>query len=77
MATLNEIRNHLLEKTGKDIFEPHPHLEDILDKIVDATGYGDITDYANLLEEIILFCEEQLTVNGFRDLDINYENRSI
>lgn len=69
MATLLEVRNLLLEKTGKDIFEPHPHLEGILDKIINSTDYGDITDYANLLEEIIDFCEDQLRMNGFRDAE--------
>lgn len=67
MATLMEIRNRILEVSGKDIFEPHPRLEGILNEIVDSVYYGDIVDYANLLEEIIRFCEEQLTVNGFRD----------
>jgi len=67
MATLLEIRNRVLEVTGRDIFEPHPHLEGILDKIIDSSEYGDITDYANLLENIREFCEEQLTMNGFRD----------
>lgn len=67
MATLLEIRNRIMAVSGKDIFEPHPHLEGILDKIVDSTDYGDITDYANLLEDIIRFCEEQLSMRGFRD----------
>lgn len=69
MATLREIRNLLLEKTGEDIFEPHPLYKDITDLILTAGQRSEVTDYANLLEDIEGFCEEQLAINGFRDRD--------
>jgi len=69
MANLLEIRDMLLEQTGKDIFQPHPHLEGIIDEIIAAADYGDITDYANLLEEIKSFCQDQLRVHYYGDDD--------
>jgi hypothetical protein len=74
MATLLEIRNRLLEKTGKDMFEPHPLYEGITDKILEGSDIGDgHIDYANLLESIIIFCEHRLRDLGFRDVEFEDE----
>lgn len=74
MATLLEIRNLLLEKTGKDLFVHHARTEEIIEMIIDSCNIGDgHIDYANLLEEVISFCEDQLTYLGFRELEFEDE----
>lgn len=66
--TLGEIRQLLIDQGHRDIYQPHPLYQDITTLILNHTHTDDV-EYANLLEDILAFCEDQLESIGFRDIN--------